>query len=155
MTRAGASLARLGLTGSWAEDTLAQLGWWAGDRPAEGAESVMWALARSPDPDLALRALERLARANARDRKAFDAALRAEVGLRGRLFALLGGSTALADHLVAASRPLAPAAATTPARAPAARPARRRCSRPSARTGRAARGRTGRRRRVAAPGRRP
>ncbi len=98
MTRAGASLARLGLTGSWAEATLAQLGWWAGDRPAEGAESVMWALARSPDPDLALRAVERLVAA-VPDRKAFDAALRTEVGLRGRLLALLGSSTTLADHL--------------------------------------------------------
>src|SRR4249919_417245 len=58
VTRAGASLARLGLTGSWAEATLTQLGWWVGDRPADGAENVMWALARSPDPDLALRAAE-------------------------------------------------------------------------------------------------
>ena len=98
MTRAGASLARLGLTESWAEDTLTQLGWWAGDRPAEGAEQIMWALARSPDPDLALRGVERLVAALT-DRRAFDAALRAEVGLRGRLLALLGSSTVLGDHL--------------------------------------------------------
>ena len=98
MTRAGASLARLGLTESWAEGTLTQLGWWSGDRPTQGAEQIMWALARSPDPDLALRAVERLVAALS-DRAAFDAALRAEVELRGRLFALLGSSTTLADHL--------------------------------------------------------
>ncbi|HEY0815701.1 MAG TPA: bifunctional [glutamine synthetase] adenylyltransferase/[glutamine synthetase]-adenylyl-L-tyrosine phosphorylase [Pseudonocardia sp.] len=99
VTRAGASLARLGLTEPWAEATLTELGWWAGDRPAAGAESVMWALARSPDPDLALRGVERLVAA-VPDRTAFDAAIRAEVGLRGRLLALLGSSTTLADHLV-------------------------------------------------------
>jgi [glutamine synthetase] adenylyltransferase / [glutamine synthetase]-adenylyl-L-tyrosine phosphorylase len=102
VTRAGASLIRLGLTESWAEDTLTELGWWVGDRPAEGAEQIMWALARSPDPGLALRGAERLAAAltDRADRRAFDAALRAERGLRGRLFALLGSSTVLADHLV-------------------------------------------------------
>ena len=101
MTRAGASLIRLGLTESWAEDTLTELGWWVGDRPAEGAEQIMWALARSPDPSLALRGAERLVAAltDRADRRAFDAALRAERGLRGRLFALLGSSTVLADHL--------------------------------------------------------
>ena len=98
MTRAGASLARLGLTEPWAEATLTELGWWAGDRPAAGAENVMWALARSPDPDLALRAVERLVDAVS-DRREFDAAIRAEVGLRGRLLTLLGSSTILADHL--------------------------------------------------------
>ncbi|WP_219413393.1 bifunctional [glutamine synthetase] adenylyltransferase/[glutamine synthetase]-adenylyl-L-tyrosine phosphorylase [Pseudonocardia nigra] len=99
MTRTGTSPARLGLTESWAEDTLTELGWWDGDRPAEGAEPIMWALARSPDPDLALRAVERLMHA-APDRPALDAALRTDTVLRGRLLALLGSSTALGDHLV-------------------------------------------------------
>ncbi|WP_181781063.1 bifunctional [glutamine synthetase] adenylyltransferase/[glutamine synthetase]-adenylyl-L-tyrosine phosphorylase [Pseudonocardia pini] len=94
------SLARLGLTEPWAEDTLRELGWWAGDRPVEGAEHVMWALARAPDPDLALRQVERLAKAAA-DWKTVDGELRTDVGLRGRLFALLGASTALGDHLIA------------------------------------------------------
>src|SRR4029079_4448434 len=98
VTRSGASLVRLGLTESWAEETLTQLGWWAGDRPADGAEQIMWALARSPDPALALRGAERLVAALT-DRRGFDAALRAEVGLRGRLLALLGSSTVLGDHL--------------------------------------------------------
>ena len=61
----------------------------------------MWALARSPDPDLALRTVDRLAAADARDRGGVRRrAARATSCLRGRLFALLGGSTALGDHLV-------------------------------------------------------
>ncbi len=98
MTRAGASLARIGLTEPRAEETLVRLGWWADDRPRPGAERIMWALARSPDPDLALRSVDRFV-GELTDRAEFDTALRAEVGLRGRLFALLGGSTVLADHL--------------------------------------------------------
>jgi glutamate-ammonia-ligase adenylyltransferase len=97
--RSGGSLARLGLTGSWAEATLSELGWWSGEKPTDGAEPIMWALARSPDPDLALRTVERLYAAVA-DRPALDAALRTDVALRGRLLALLGSSTALGDHLV-------------------------------------------------------
>ncbi|MFB9386095.1 bifunctional [glutamine synthetase] adenylyltransferase/[glutamine synthetase]-adenylyl-L-tyrosine phosphorylase [Pseudonocardia petroleophila] len=99
VTRTGTSLARLGLTEAWAEATLGELGWWAGDRPVAGAEPVMWSLARSPDPDLALRSAERLVAALT-DRPAFDAALRADAALRGRLFGLLGSSTALGDHLI-------------------------------------------------------
>jgi glutamate-ammonia-ligase adenylyltransferase len=99
VTRIGTSLARLGLTEPWAEATLAELGWWSGDKPVPGAEPVMWALARSPDPDLALRSMERLAQI-VEDRAELDAALRTDTGLRGRLLALLGSSTALADHLV-------------------------------------------------------
>ena len=95
------ALARLGLTGPRAEEVLTALGWWAGDQPAPAAENVMWALARSPDPDLALRAVDRLAGTDARQWKECEAVLRRDVVLRGRLFALLGGSTALGDHLVA------------------------------------------------------
>ena len=94
------ALARLGLTGPRAEETLRTLGWWADDKPAPGAEDVMWALARSPDPDLALKAIDRLSGADARQWKDCDAALRRDVVLRGRLFAVLGGSTALGDHLI-------------------------------------------------------
>src|SRR4051812_44307978 len=98
--RPRASLARLGLTGEWAEGTLADLGWWSGDRPAAGAEAIMWALARSPDPDLALRTVERVFDAVA-DRAELDRALREDAGLRGRLLSLAGSSTVLGDHLVA------------------------------------------------------
>ncbi|MFC4950634.1 bifunctional [glutamine synthetase] adenylyltransferase/[glutamine synthetase]-adenylyl-L-tyrosine phosphorylase [Pseudonocardia sp. GCM10023141] len=97
--RTGGSLARLGLTEPWAEATLAELGWWAGDKPINGAESIMWALARSPDPDLALRSIERLF-AVIPDRADIEAALRSDEALRGRLIAVLGSSTALGDHLV-------------------------------------------------------
>ncbi|HXV94578.1 MAG TPA: bifunctional [glutamine synthetase] adenylyltransferase/[glutamine synthetase]-adenylyl-L-tyrosine phosphorylase [Pseudonocardia sp.] len=99
VTRAGTSIARLGLTDPRADSVLAGLGWWSGDGPAGGAEQVMWALARSPDPDLALRAVERLAQA-APDWAECDAALRGDEVLRGRLLGLLGASTALADHLI-------------------------------------------------------
>ena len=98
--RNGASLIRLGLTEPWAEQTLTDLGWWDGGRPVRQVEPVMWALARSPDPNLALRALERLAKADQTEWAALDAALRTDEGLRGRLLALLGASTVLGDHLV-------------------------------------------------------
>ncbi|HEY1971681.1 MAG TPA: bifunctional [glutamine synthetase] adenylyltransferase/[glutamine synthetase]-adenylyl-L-tyrosine phosphorylase [Pseudonocardia sp.] len=98
--RNGASLVRLGLTEHWAEKTLASLGWWEGDRPSRAAEPVMWALARSPDPNLALRTLERVADAAGSGWTELEAALRADLGLRGRLLALLGSSTVLGDHLV-------------------------------------------------------
>ena len=99
--RTGASLARLGITDPRAELTLTRLDWWSGDTPADDTTApVMWALARSPDPNLALRAVDRLAEA-ASDWPALDAALRADTVLRGRLMALLGSSTALGDHLVA------------------------------------------------------
>jgi glutamate-ammonia-ligase adenylyltransferase len=99
VTRTGSSLARLGLTEPWAEATVTELGWWAGDKPVDEAAPVMWALARSPDPDLALRGAERLFH-SVPDRKALDAALRSDQVLRGRLLALLGSSTALTDHLI-------------------------------------------------------
>lgn len=96
--RTGTSLARLGLTGEDAATTLRGLGWWATDGPVPGCEEIMWPLARSPDQSLALRAVERLAQTA--PWPAIDRALRTDRGLRGRLFATLGSSTALGDHLV-------------------------------------------------------
>lgn len=123
--RDGRSLAQLGLTEDRAAPTLAQLGWWLDGRPVRDAEPVMWALARSADPNLALRALERLAEScgstSAPEWMALDAALRVDVGLRGRLLAVLGSSTALGDHLVgrpARWRSLASDRALDPARLP-------------------------------------
>ena len=55
---------------------------------------VVAALAAAPDPDLALAGLARLGRGRAAAR-----ALRSDPGLRARLAAVLGTSTALADHL--------------------------------------------------------
>jgi len=101
VTRPRISLARLGLTDARAEAVVDKLGWWSGDGPRDETTAlIMWALARSPDPDLALRGLQRLAD-TAPDWRELDAALRHEVALRGRLVALLGSSTALSDHLVA------------------------------------------------------
>ncbi len=97
--------ARLGLTDPDAGPRLVALGWWdaSGDgAPVPGTELIVWALARSPDPDLALVAIERLREALGDDDWAgLDEALRADQGLRGRLFGVLGGSTALGDHLIA------------------------------------------------------
>ena len=93
--------ARLGLTDDDAGPRLSALGWWDGDAPTEGADLVVWALARSPDPDLALVAVERLHEAAGEEWAAIDEALRVDQGLRGRLLAVLGGSTALGDHVVA------------------------------------------------------
>ncbi|HVL84362.1 MAG TPA: bifunctional [glutamine synthetase] adenylyltransferase/[glutamine synthetase]-adenylyl-L-tyrosine phosphorylase [Pseudonocardia sp.] len=104
--RSGLSLARLGFTEPRAGAIVAERGWWAEDGadgaagPVADAAPIMWALARSPDPDLAVRTVERLFAA-APDAPALDAALRADPVLRGRLLALLGSSTALGDHLVA------------------------------------------------------
>ena len=119
--RSGASLIRLGLTEPWAEQTLTDLGWWDAGRPVRQVEPVMWALARSPDPNLALRAVERLAKADQTEWAALDAALRTDEGLRGRLLALLGASTVLGDHLVtrpALWRRLTSGRALTPDRLP-------------------------------------
>ncbi|MBP2367149.1 bifunctional [glutamine synthetase] adenylyltransferase/[glutamine synthetase]-adenylyl-L-tyrosine phosphorylase [Pseudonocardia parietis] len=96
--RTGTSLARLGLTGPDAHAMLRELGWWDGDVPAPGCEEIMWALARSPDQGLALRAVERLSATP--QWAAVDRALRTDRGLRGRLFATLGASAPLGDHLV-------------------------------------------------------
>jgi [glutamine synthetase] adenylyltransferase / [glutamine synthetase]-adenylyl-L-tyrosine phosphorylase len=100
--RGAPSPARFGLTDERAEDELRRLDLWAAGGPRDEDEPLLWALSRAPDPDLALRALGRLhdtldetGRAELRD------ALRTDLELRGRLLAVLGSSTALADHLVA------------------------------------------------------
>ena len=93
--------ARLGLTDPDAGRRLAALGWWDGDDAVPGAALVVWALARAADPDLALVAVERLRESLGEDDwSELDATLRTDQGLRGRLFGVLGGSTALGDHLV-------------------------------------------------------
>ncbi len=93
--------ARLGLTDPDAGRRLADLGWWDGDDAVPAAAVVVWALARAADPDLALVAVERLRESlGAEGWAELDRALRDDQGLRGRLFGVLGGSTALGDHLV-------------------------------------------------------
>jgi glutamate-ammonia-ligase adenylyltransferase len=58
-------------------------------------------LARAPDPDAALRALVQLSESLDTGWDELDAALLAERSLRGRMFAVLGSSVALGDHLIA------------------------------------------------------
>ena len=98
--RSALSTARYGLTDDRAEQDLVAAGWWRDGAPTPGAEPVLAALSRSPDPDLALRALDRL-RDAADDWPELDKALRDNAVLRARLIATLGSSSALGDFLVA------------------------------------------------------
>ncbi len=88
--------ARLGLIDDSAPGDLAALGW---TTPAH--LDVLWALSRAPDPDLALRALIRLRAAVGDAWAEVDDRIRMRRTFRGRLFAVLGASEALGDHLVA------------------------------------------------------
>ncbi|MGI5220471.1 bifunctional [glutamine synthetase] adenylyltransferase/[glutamine synthetase]-adenylyl-L-tyrosine phosphorylase [Nocardia sp. CA-290969] len=87
---------RLGLLEPTAADSLKTLGWDNVDSIA-----VLWALSRAPDADLALNTLIRIRESLGNDWDALDSAIRTETTLRGRLFALIGSSTAFGDHLVA------------------------------------------------------
>ncbi|QFZ16883.1 bifunctional [glutamine synthetase] adenylyltransferase/[glutamine synthetase]-adenylyl-L-tyrosine phosphorylase [Saccharothrix syringae] len=99
--RTPTSPARFGLTEARSNEHLRDAGWWEGRGPTAGAEPVLVALSRSPDPDLALRGVDRLRDALGDRWPELDGALRDGAVLRGRLLAVLGSSTALADFLVA------------------------------------------------------
>ncbi len=99
--RTALALARLGFINHGAGDALTRLGWWRDGQAREDAEDALWALSRAPDPNLALRTLVRLANATSDGWAELDAALCRDPGVRGRLLAVLGSSTALGDHLVA------------------------------------------------------
>ena len=75
---------------------LARLGWTTDDYV-----ELLWSLSRAPDADIALRTMVRLADALGPGFEELNAALLKDRCLRGRLFALLGSSLALGDHLVA------------------------------------------------------
>ncbi len=92
-------MGRLGLIDPPAGERLAQLRWTDHDDRAH--VDLLWSLARSPDPDAALRALVRLSENPDTGWDELDAALLAEPSLRGRMFAVLGSSVALGDHLAA------------------------------------------------------
>ncbi|PWU51685.1 bifunctional [glutamine synthetase] adenylyltransferase/[glutamine synthetase]-adenylyl-L-tyrosine phosphorylase, partial [Micromonospora globispora] len=82
------------------------LGLWRPDEQeptGEAAAELLTALSRAADPDLALRQLHRLVEAERRvaGKSALLDALHADPGLRRRLVAVLGASSALGDHLVA------------------------------------------------------
>ncbi len=91
------SVGRLGLIDPPAGARVAQLGWY--DQDDQAHVDLLWALSRAPDPDAALRALIRLSENPDTGWDELNAALLTERGLRGRLFAVLGSSLALADHL--------------------------------------------------------
>jgi glutamate-ammonia-ligase adenylyltransferase len=70
----------------------------------EGAGELLAGLSRAADPELALRQLHRMVEIEARDGLPpgrLVNALRSDPGLRRRLFAVLGASSALGDHLAA------------------------------------------------------
>jgi glutamate-ammonia-ligase adenylyltransferase len=78
--------------------------WWdldANEPIGPGAAAVLAALARTPDPDLALNALADLARAVGDDGRLLLAALETSGQLRSRLINLLGASIEVGAHLIA------------------------------------------------------
>lgn len=85
--------AKLSLTSPRAADDLAELGF--------DNERLMWTLAGTGDPDLALNAAHRFMQASGSQWPQIRECLINEPVLRTRFLALLGGSTALADHLIA------------------------------------------------------
>ena len=87
------SPAQLALTGANAAEDLEKLGWSDND--------VLYTLGGSGNPDLTLNTSFRLAEALGDGYEELRQALIDDDVLRVRLFALLGGSTALGDHLVA------------------------------------------------------
>ncbi|HEV2778676.1 MAG TPA: bifunctional [glutamine synthetase] adenylyltransferase/[glutamine synthetase]-adenylyl-L-tyrosine phosphorylase [Actinophytocola sp.] len=97
------STARFGLTDGRAEQELRAAGWWGDEGPVSSREAVLVALSRAPDPDLALRSLDRLRLSDVDGWAELDGALVDDSALRGRLIAVLGASSALADFVI--SRP--------------------------------------------------
>ena len=91
------SVGRLGLVDPPAGERLQQLGWY--DRDDQAYIDRLWSLSRAPDPDAVVRALIRLSENPETGWDELNAALLTERPLRGRLFAVLGSSLALGDHL--------------------------------------------------------
>ncbi|WP_031468764.1 bifunctional [glutamine synthetase] adenylyltransferase/[glutamine synthetase]-adenylyl-L-tyrosine phosphorylase [Sciscionella sediminilitoris] len=95
------SPARFGLTDASSETELRAAGWWDDTGPVPSAHPVLTALARAADPNLALRTLDRLRTAAGQEWPKLAEWLTDSARFRGRLFGVLGASTALGDHLVA------------------------------------------------------
>jgi glutamate-ammonia-ligase adenylyltransferase len=90
------SVGRLGLVEPPARADLDRLGW-----TTDAHVELLWSLSRAPNADAALRAMVRLADALGGDWDELNRALVKDRSLRGRVFAVLGSSLALGDHLVA------------------------------------------------------
>jgi glutamate-ammonia-ligase adenylyltransferase len=99
--RSSLSTARYGLTDDRAGEYLRAAGWWGESGPEPDRERSMVALSRTPDPDQALLALDRIRAADPDGWTALDRAVATDRGLRGRLLAVFGGSSALADFVIA------------------------------------------------------
>ncbi|HEY6573739.1 MAG TPA: bifunctional [glutamine synthetase] adenylyltransferase/[glutamine synthetase]-adenylyl-L-tyrosine phosphorylase, partial [Mycobacterium sp.] len=87
---------RLGLVEPPAREDLDRLGW-----NTDAHVELLWSLSRAPDADSALRTMVRLADALGSGWDELNRGLVKDRSLRGRLFAVLGSSVALGDHLVA------------------------------------------------------
>ena len=90
------SVGRLGLVEPTASSDLDRLGW-----NTDAYVELLWSLSRAPDADTALAAMVRLVDALGDGWRDLNQDLLTDRGLRGRLFAVLGSSLALGDHLVA------------------------------------------------------
>ena len=90
------STGRLGLVDPRAREHLDRLGW-----NTEDHIELLWSLSRAPDADAALHTMVRLADAVGDGWPELHQALLKDRSLRGRLFAVIGSSLALGDHLVA------------------------------------------------------
>lgn len=87
---------RLGLVEPLAREDLNRLGW-----NTDAHVELLWSLSRAPNADSALRAMVRIADALEDDWDQLNRALVTDRSLRGRLFAVVGSSLALGDHLFA------------------------------------------------------
>ncbi len=99
--RSVVSTARFGLTDDRAEEYLRAAGWWGEGGPVAEYEASLIAVSRSADPDLALLGVERLRTADPQGWPGLNRALATDRGLRGRLVAVLGTSSALGDFVIA------------------------------------------------------
>ncbi len=90
------SVGRLGLVEPTAPADLSRLGW-----NTDAHVELLWSLSRAPEADVALRTMVRLADALGPQWAALNTLLLTDKSLRGRLFAVLGSSLALGNHLVA------------------------------------------------------
>lgn len=99
--RSHVSIARYGLTDDRARDYLRAAGWWGDDAPVQEHEPTLAALSRSPDPDLALRTIDRVRTGDSTGWNGLNQALATDRGLRARLLSVLGSSSALGDFVVA------------------------------------------------------
>jgi [glutamine synthetase] adenylyltransferase / [glutamine synthetase]-adenylyl-L-tyrosine phosphorylase len=99
--RSHVSIARYGLTDDRAREYLRAAGWWGEDGPVPEYEPTLVALSRSPDPDLALRIVDRMRAGDDANWSGLNQALATDRGLRARLVAVLGSSSALGDFVVA------------------------------------------------------